>query len=208
MKGPSELQRSKHEYICFVLFTHSIAIIFNTIFNIMSDAFVLTPPPSCISRASTPSSASSTAPAWFERACLRSGEVNNEIQTIPELIEFNARQNGDLVFCVQAFKTGERTSISHRQLKQAILNCRRHLIKTISHLQYPSKGADGKFVKGAPIALLGESNVVLLIHLLTLVGMGIPVSHPCYASHVLHGQISNKSTIGSAVICTPQPCGS
>jgi hypothetical protein len=153
---------------------------FNHIFNTMSfeSSVSSTPLPSPTSRPATPSSATITTSYQFKRARIDLGQAAEGINTIPELIEFNARENGDLVFCEQAFKTGESTSISHRQLKQAIQNCRRHLVKTVSQLQHPSKGSDGKFVKGAPIALLGESNAVLLIYLLTMVGMGVPVGQP------------------------------
>lgn len=127
------------------------------------------------SRTASPSSFPSNSLPSFERASIGIRQAESGIHTIPELIEFNARENEDLIFCIQASKTGNSTSISHGQLKQAIHNCRNHLVKSLSQLQQPTQSPDGRFSKGAPIALLGESNAVLLIYLLTMVGMGVPV---------------------------------
>lgn len=128
------------------------------------------------SRATSPSLAPSTTPPSFKRPLIGTGHTPDEVNTIPELVEYNASANGDLVFCVQGTKNGKSTYITHRQLKQAVHNCRRHLSDTIDHLQYPTQDQDGKFSKGAAVALLGDSNAVLFIHLLALVSMGIPVS--------------------------------
>lgn len=164
-------------------------------FNAMSSSVSVPTPPlsSSASRATSPTSATSTAMPSFKRAHNHLDNASNGVLTIPELIEFNARENGDLVFCIQASRTGENISISHSQLKQAIHNCRLHLINTIGHLKQPEKGLDGKFVKGPPIALLGESNAILLIYLLTLVSMGVPVSSPML--RVLYYSITVQVTI-------------
>ncbi|KAF2205455.1 acetyl-CoA synthetase-like protein [Delitschia confertaspora ATCC 74209] len=127
---------------------------------------MITPPPS---KPPTPKPS-------FLRATIELNKENSAIKTIPELIEFNARENGKVPFCLQMQKNGETISISHRQLQYAIHRCRKHLLKTIPEIELPFKGPDDTFVKGAPIALFGESNAVLVIHLLALVSMGIPVS--------------------------------
>jgi len=147
----------------------------------------------------TPPSSNGTTP--FLRAPIDPTKTENGIRTILELIDFNACENANHLFCVQALKDGGSIGISHRQLKQAIHSCRNHLIATMSKLQVPEDDSQGKVVKPPPVALLGESNVVLLIHLLALVSIGVPV---CSFPNLLRTvQVINVILAGSSTFCAP-----
>ena len=106
-----------------------------------------------------------------------------DLRSVPELIEHNATQNPHYPFCVQAKKQPQGTppaflTVSHLQLKQAILRSTAWLLRTVKELQLPSKAEDGKVVKGAPVALFVESDVGLLIRKLSLMALGVPVHLP------------------------------
>ena len=98
-----------------------------------------------------------------------------EIRTIPQLIDFNARHNPDHVFCVQARKQQSSISVSHLHLKQAILQCSDWLTSTVKEVKLPYEGGDGGLCRGSPVALAMDSDVGLLLHLLSLLSLGVPV---------------------------------
>lgn len=104
------------------------------------------------------------------------------IRTIPELIEFNAEHNPSQLFCLQGTRATQnvpetlQVSVSHLQLKHAILRCSARLIAEVAEIKVPSKIDGGKFVKCQPVALFVDSDVGLLIHLFALMSLGIPVS--------------------------------
>jgi len=98
-----------------------------------------------------------------------------EVKTIPQLIEFNARQNPDHVFCVQARKQQDSIPVSHLQLKQAILKCSGWLIANVEKLTLPYADTDGNICRGPPVALAMNSDIGLLVHLLSLLSLGVPV---------------------------------
>jgi len=99
---------------------------------------------------------------------------------VPELIEYNVQYNPKHPFCVQAAEKGATDLtllvVTHLQLKQAILRCSAWLVANIVELRLPQKSYGGKVVKGAPIALLTDSDIGLLFHSLSLMGLGVPVS--------------------------------
>lgn len=105
-------------------------------------------------------------------------QENTSIQTVPELIEYNATYNPHHLFCIQAQKQTQdgRTQllpVSHLQLKRAIVQCQAWLVNTLKELKLPSSSTDGMVC--APVALYVESDVGLLIHLFSLMGLGVPV---------------------------------
>ena len=104
----------------------------------------------------------------------------DDIRTVPELIEYNAQYNPNHPFCVQATENGATDLsllvVTYLQLKQAILRCSAWLVANIVELSLPQKSDGGKVVKGAPVALLMDSDIGLLFHLLSLMGLGVPVS--------------------------------
>ena len=101
---------------------------------------------------------------------------DGSIRTIPELVEYNAKYNADHVFCVQIEKrSNDSRIITYGQLKQSILHCSRWLVNNIHDLEIPRKNENGEVIKGKPVALFMESNVGILIHLLSLLSLGVPV---------------------------------
>lgn len=116
----------------------------------------------------------------FTRAAIDLKDLNSCIRTVPELIEHNATENGEHVFCIQCTKKDQDgslqfTSISHLQLKQAILRCSAWLKENVPELVLPQKSDEGVFVKGPPAALLVESDVGLFVLKLSLISLGVSV---------------------------------
>lgn len=122
----------------------------------------------------------------FNRAPINIKTSNHEdrnILTVPELIEYNAIHNPNHPFCVQVRKQSQSGSldfftISHLQLKQAILQCQEWLRTTVAELSSPVIGEDGTITKGSPVALFVESDIGFLIYKLSLIGLGVPVRIP------------------------------
>jgi acyl-CoA synthetase (AMP-forming)/AMP-acid ligase II len=114
---------------------------------------------------------------------LPTDQRDNEIRSVPELVEYNARHNPKHIFCGQAGKkvqvgsTGrDLLEITHVQLKNAILKCSRLVVARISELQQPHRdGESGDIVKCPPVALFMESDIGILIHLFSFLSLGIPV---------------------------------
>lgn len=105
------------------------------------------------------------------------GDTGGPICTVLDLIDFNAEQNPDWPFCLQATTTrATPIEITQLQFKQAIVRCSTRLKADIAQLKAPCKDAEGKFVKCQPVALFVESDVGLLIHLFALMSLSIPVS--------------------------------
>ena len=105
-------------------------------------------------------------------------QETTSIRTVPELIEYNATHNSHHLFCIQAQKQIEDgrpqlLCVSHLQLKRAITQCQAWLVNTLSEPKLPSSSADGTVC--APVALYVDSDVGLLIHLFSLMGLGVPV---------------------------------
>jgi len=100
----------------------------------------------------------------------------DEVKTIPELINFNAKHNGNHVFCLQARKNTDPLAVTHSELKQAVLGCSGWLTENIKGFQLPFRDESGVVVKGRPVALLMESDVGLIIYLVSLLSLGVPVS--------------------------------
>ncbi|KAL3462250.1 hypothetical protein BJX64DRAFT_288581 [Aspergillus heterothallicus] len=101
------------------------------------------------------------------------------ICTLPEVVEFNARENPDHIFCLQARKSSESSTstlipVTNIQLRDAIAQCAIWLKRNLP-LGLPTVSEDGSVKKGAPVALLLESDVGLWIHEMALLGMGVPV---------------------------------
>jgi acyl-coenzyme A synthetase/AMP-(fatty) acid ligase/nucleoside-diphosphate-sugar epimerase len=101
------------------------------------------------------------------------------IRTLPEVIEFNARENLEHVFCLQAKKSPvglvpTLIPVTNVQLRDAIAQCAAWLQSSIQ-VQLPAASEDGSIRKGAPVALLLESDVGLWIHEMALLGLGVPV---------------------------------
>lgn len=121
-----------------------------------------------------------------------------QIKTAAELIDFNADNNPNYLFCLQAEKSLDGGKgppvlrITHKSLRSMILSCQLWLLKHIKELQLPIEGDGGNIIKGPPIALLLDSDVGLLVHFFALLGLGIPVSLPIVYKRCLHLQESTS----------------
>jgi hypothetical protein len=132
----------------------------------------------------------------FQRAEIDSkcrSPAKGSIRTIPKLIEFNARNNPDYLFCQQAQKPAENLDspfelldITYHQLKCAILRCEDWLVENINGLQLPHINDQGGVTKGSPVALLMGSDVGLLFHMFALLGLGVPVSFTFSLLSIFH----------------------
>jgi hypothetical protein len=111
----------------------------------------------------------------------QTGRANEAIKTVPELIHFHARANPEYVFCMQSDFSGEGLDeefrdVTYTVLEQAVLACQTSIVDTIGQTDLPNRDGYGKIVKRAPIALLMESDLSILLYLFSLLGLGIPVS--------------------------------
>jgi acyl-CoA synthetase (AMP-forming)/AMP-acid ligase II len=117
----------------------------------------------------------------FRRAPLKTAQTDvssQTIRTIPELIDFHARQNPDHVFCMQSdssLEGEEFHTVDYACLENAILACQTSILGDIGPACLPRQNADGSIVKSAPVALLMESDLSILLYLFSLFGLGIPV---------------------------------
>lgn len=107
--------------------------------------------------------------------------ASGSIRTIPELIEFNSRANAESLYCVQALKTqhAETTTalqVTMRQLRNAIWRCSGDLRGWLIGLDDTSATDESQsHVKPDPVALLLDSDIGLLLHLFSLLSLGVPI---------------------------------
>lgn len=108
------------------------------------------------------------------------------IASLPHLIQYNAKENPDHIFCVQAeVKSNEAHDvtdvsrfdarrITFSQLDRAVDTCATWIHKIVK----PSSPLDTSSSTPRPIALYLESDVGLFIHLAALLTMDVPVWLP------------------------------
>lgn len=104
------------------------------------------------------------------------------IKTIVDLIEFNAKNNSDSLFCLQAEKAlnGSRSPpflrITYKMLRDMILGCQQLLLSDLKgEIREPYRDQSGSAMRSRPVAVLVDSDVGLLLHLFGLMGLGVPV---------------------------------
>lgn len=104
------------------------------------------------------------------------------IRSLPDLIEYNARENPSHVFCVQ-FKQSKAgaaaglgfVNVTFEELKEAIDRCCLWLLQHIPDAHQAESSSDGSVRKSAPVALFVESDLGLFIHVAALLTLNIPV---------------------------------
>ena len=136
----------------------------------------------------------------------------DEIRTVPELLQFNALNNPDHIFCIQARKAAEGPAptfldISFAQMKEAVLRCSTWLTTNLVELSPPWKDNTDNMVKCPPVALLVDSNVGLLLYEYGLMYIGVPVlllSARLSATAISH--LLQKTAAG-AIIVSPRMRG-
>lgn len=126
-------------------------------------------------------------PSAVNGAHFKRGRINllapddpTAIRTVPELVDFNASHNPTHPLGVQLLPEngempGPSITITHLQFRNAVSCCARRLREEIIGLSSPRISDVGEVTKSRPVALFLESNIGLLIHLLALMGMGVPV---------------------------------
>ncbi|KAJ3939590.1 uncharacterized protein N0V96_010373 [Colletotrichum fioriniae] len=102
------------------------------------------------------------------------------LRTLPELVDFHAENNPKHLFCLQAEVNEAGTGhnfvpLSYETLQRAIICCQAWLKEQTPSLHPPKIEADGSVKKCAPVAVLMESHVGLVICVLACMGMGVPV---------------------------------
>ncbi|KAK2037948.1 acetyl-CoA synthetase-like protein [Colletotrichum somersetense] len=100
--------------------------------------------------------------------------------TLPELVDFHAENNPEHLFCLQAEANEAGNGhnfvpLSYEKLQRAIIRCQAWLRQQTTSLHPPETDADGSVKKCAPVAVLMESHVGLVICVLACMGMGVPV---------------------------------
>lgn len=101
---------------------------------------------------------------------------DQHVRSLPELIDFNSIHNKDHVFCIQAQPDDSFVKVTCRQFKAAITRCAQWITETIK--LPPAHVSENGETKRAPVALLMESDLGLLIHQFALISLGIPVRCP------------------------------
>lgn len=126
------------------------------------------------------------SPLQFKRAFkpanldLKQHSASSSIRTIPELIEYNAKVNPDALFCVQALKpqdeqTRRASQVTVRQLRNAVWQCSGDFRGWLVGIDDSSSSDEVQtHVKPDPVALLLDSDIGLVIHLFSLLSLGVP----------------------------------
>ena len=145
------------------------------------------------------------SPLRFNRPSISfTSKDEHTVQSIPQLIEYNAKVNADYAFCIQAEKALLEDSpsflhVTNAQLKHAIYRCAQWLRSAVEELVLPELIEDGAGTrKGSPIALLLDSDINLLVHAYTLTSLGVPVSE---IEMRIPLKSSSKQDIGAPAVC-------
>jgi hypothetical protein len=111
---------------------------------------------------------------------------HTRLKTVAQLLDFNAENNPNYLFCVQAerpldgVKGPPLLRLTHKSFQAMTLNCQIWTQEHVKELQVPMKDEEGTILKGAPIALILDSDVGLLAYFFALAGLGVPVRPPQY----------------------------
>lgn len=100
------------------------------------------------------------------------------VRTVPQLVDFNARHNAQYVFCYQARKQSPGDAglgtVTHLEFRDAVLRCQEWLKASIDTVHLPVPQENGVIARSTPVALFMESDIGLFVHLVALLGLGIP----------------------------------
>ena len=105
------------------------------------------------------------------------GSTDDNIRSLPDLLEFNKVHNPDHLFCIQALSQNEEFGkaakpITFGEFERAVRRCCRWIEKQVGSASVARELAE----KRQPIALYVESNVGLFTLILALLSLNIPVS--------------------------------
>ena len=131
----------------------------------------------------------------------------SSIRTLPQLLEYNAKHNPNYLFCQQTRRRNgslHLLSVTHGQLRDAVFRCQEWLQESVNELELPYPTQNDRLTKGPPVALFMESDIGLWVHLLALMGLGVPVLllsarlSPTAISHLL------ATTGASSMVVSPR----
>lgn len=130
------------------------------------------------------------------------------VRTVPELVDFNAVHNADYIFCYQARKddsgNAHLVSITHSEFRDAVLSCQEWLKSTIDNLQLPVLQDNGVISRSTPVALFMESDIGLFVHIVALLGLGVPALLLSARLSPLAIENLIKTTHCSAILASPR----
>jgi hypothetical protein len=118
----------------------------------------------------------------------------DEVQSLPDLVRFNAQHNGDYLFSSQEKVKGDGDNFVHvtyRDLEVAMERCSARLLADLHGVHVARIDEEGKTQKSEAVALFLESGLALFVYLVALLSMRVPV-----------GQ--DKPTIGLALTAYSQ----
>ncbi|PYH92915.1 acetyl-CoA synthetase-like protein [Aspergillus ellipticus CBS 707.79] len=110
----------------------------------------------------------------FVRAAVNFSSAERQpgcLHSVLELIDFNAVHNTEHPFCIQARPSGPHDVITHGQFKTAVDGCAQWMEESVLA---GDRGKGTAFTDVAPVALLMDSDVGLLIHQFALLKIGVP----------------------------------
>ncbi|KAK7912250.1 hypothetical protein PG985_014731 [Apiospora marii] len=93
------------------------------------------------------------------------------VQSLIELIDFNHAHNASHTFCIQAKSDGSLSQVTHAEFKAAVSRCATWAANIFENTVAPDGIAR---TDKAPVALLMESDVGLVIHEFALISNGTP----------------------------------
>ena len=94
-------------------------------------------------------------------------------QSLVELIDFNSTHNASHTFCLRAKPDGSLSPVTYAEFKTAVSRCASWAQGV---LPTASPGDDKATTGRAPVALLMESDVGLVIHEFGLISIDTPLS--------------------------------
>ncbi|KAK7419763.1 hypothetical protein QQX98_003135 [Neonectria punicea] len=92
------------------------------------------------------------------------------LHSLPELVDFNAQNNADHPFCIQAKSDGLDT-FTHADFKTAVANCAAWIKENVP---LRASTEPNGLTKMAPVALFMQSDFGLVIHEFALLSIGVP----------------------------------
>lgn len=104
------------------------------------------------------------------------------IRCLPDLVEYNAAENPDHLFCVQVlhrqggFEEDLFRSITFLELEESVRRCCYWIQSQAGGHLSSAIAEDGPLQKSPPIALFLESDIGLFIHIVALLSLNVPVS--------------------------------
>ena len=106
--------------------------------------------------------------------------AGEQLRTLPEIVDFHSLHNPDHLFCLQAEEKADVdgyvfTEFRYRQLQLAIIRCQAWLQNLLADTEASTRNENGSVAKFSPVGLFMESNVGMTVHVLSLIGLGIPV---------------------------------